>query len=69
MPYCQLEYVYLDTPDMPATASMTGGLNVRPHESVTIKAQFGHGIFPGSDKRAPGRDSINALEAQMAWAF
>jgi len=69
MPYAQIEYVYLDTVDLPATAAATLGFNVRPHESVTLKLHYGHAIFPGADQRGPGRDEIRALASQIAWAF
>ncbi len=69
MPFTQLQYVYLDTVDLPATAAFTAGLNMRPHESVTFKLHFAQAIFPGANDLGPGRDSLRAFATQVAWAF
>ncbi len=69
MPFVHLEYVRLNNPDMPVSASAAAGFNIRPHESTTLKLHYGVAWFPDADSRGPGRGNIEVLEAQVAWAF
>ena len=45
------------------------GINMRPHESVTVKVVAAQGTFFGADPKGPGRDPVRRAEGQVAWAF
>lgn len=69
MPFAQVEYFRLDVPITPEVVAGYVGVNVRPHEAVTFKLHYGQAHFPNADERGPGKDDLQVVESQVAWAF
>lgn len=69
MPFAQWEYVDRDAMLLPKVTTFSLGLNIRPHESLALKVNWGQAWFPGADRRGPGRDSYQNFDTQIAWAF
>lgn len=69
MPFTEVEYVYRDSALLPKLGAFILGLNIRPHESLTLKVSWGIAWFPDASPRGPGRDSYQNFDTQIAWAF
>jgi hypothetical protein len=69
MPLAQIEYFRLDDPVLPQVFAWYAGVNIRPHESVTFKLHYGQAHFLKADSRGPGKDTLQIVESQVAWAF